>query len=478
MKDETKYKENKLTPEDARQFIESMYTMAILDQEGRYVYVNPGWWENSRWAQRQEDKGNHVKPEAILGRKVWEVVPDTKAGYVLDTGKPLLGEHIAPTGSFTTYMPRYDANGKQDGLYLYTILGNITEAAAFNKRLSELTSDTEYLRKELALERGARYTIDSIVGSSPAMQQLREQILTASRVPSPVLIEGETGTGKELIAHAIHASSPRAANNFVRVNCAAIPEDTIESELFGYKAGAVPAAGKKAKKGWLEMAQDGSLFMDDIDALPPIVQPKLLRALQEREIFPIGSERGVDIDTRIIASSNIPMHRMVEEGKFRQDLYFQINVINIVAPPLRSHKEDLPEITENLIARLNRELGMMIQGVDSHVMDMFCDYDWPGNIRELRNALERAMSNAKSSVLIPPDFSTLAVRLHRTQGVGFAPAERYPSVTDLRAAKDVTEKNMLIDALTLAKNNKSKAAKLLGISRSELYRKLERYDMK
>lgn len=468
--------ENCLTPEDALRFVENMYTMAILDKEGRYIYVNPGWVEHNVFPIGPGGRLIHISPDQIIGRRVWDVIPDSKAGYVLEHGVPLIGEHVSGGNTFTTYLPRLDSDGNPNGCYLYTIVGNETEAAIVSRNLASIVEEVDYFKQELAYERGAKYSLDSLVGSSPAMTKVRNQIRMAARVPSSVLIEGETGTGKELIAHAIHAASIRESGNFVRVNCAAIPPELMESEFFGYTPGAFTGASRQGKRGRFAFANKGSIFLDEVNLLPSTMQPKFLRVLQEREITPVGGDSATPIDVRVISASNIPLSKLVREGKFREDLYFRLNVITIVAPPLRQRKEDIPELVEDLIGRLNRQLGMMVQGVDSRVMELFQRYDWPGNIRELQNCLERAMSMSSSSVLTLPLFDTLSMRAHHNRGAQMA-AESHSSLASLRAAKNDAERQMILEALAAQNGNRTRAAKALGISRAVFYRKLAKYGL-
>lgn len=459
------------------QFVNSMYIMAILDQEGRYVYLNPGWLEHNKFTLVPGQPPVSLKAEMLLGQKVWDVIPDSKAAYVLEHGVPIVGQPVDGGNTFTTYLPRYTADGKPNGCYLYTIIGDLNEAAAVGKRLSDAIQEKDFFKQELAHERGAKYNLNSLVGSSPAMARVRNQIRMAARVPSSVLIEGETGTGKELIAHAIHAESIRAAGNFVRVNCAAIPPELMESEFFGYVPGAFTGASRQGKKGRFAFANGGSIFLDEVNLLPSTMQPKFLRVLQEREISPVGCEETMPVDVRVISASNISLSRQVAEGKFREDLYFRLNVINIVAPPLRERKEDIPLLVEEFIDRFNGQLGMMVQGVDSRVLQLFQEYDWPGNIRELQNSIERAMSMTTASVLTLQQFDTLMVRARRNWSMGAAAGGEGPQ-TGLRAAKQETEKKAILDALVLNQGNRTKAARTLGISRAVLYRKLEKYGIK
>lgn len=468
-------RENILLPEDAVQFVNNMYIMAILDREGRYIYVNPGWLEHNKFMLYPGEPPVCLKPEMVLGRKVWDVVPDSKAAYVLEHGVPIVGEPVEGGNTFTTYLPRFTADGRINGCYLYTIIGNLTEAAAVGKRLSDAIQESDFFKQELAHERGAKYNLNSLVGESAAMARVRSQIRMAARVPSSVLIEGETGTGKELIAHAIHAESARAAGNFVRVNCAAIPPELMESEFFGYVGGAFTGASRQGKRGRFAFADGGSIFLDEVNLLPPTMQPKFLRVLQEREISPVGSEETMSVNVRVISASNIELSRQVAEGKFREDLYFRLNVINIVAPPLRERKEDIPALVEVFISRFNRQLGMMVQGADSRVINLLQEYDWPGNIRELQNSIERAMSMTTSSVLTLRQFDTLMVRARRGWTMGRMDGDGSGAQLDLRAAKEEAEKKAILDALTLNQGNRTRTARELGISRAELYRKMGKY---
>ena len=280
--------------------------------------------------------------------------------------------------------------------------------------------------------------------------------------------------GKELIAHSIHALSARRTANFVRVNCSAIPADLMEAEFFGYTAGAFTGALKNGKMGRFELADEGSIFLDEVNLLTPSIQPKFLRVLQEMEIDPVGSDRSKRIDVRVIAATNIPLEQLMKEGKFRSDLYWRLNVIRIQAPPLRERKEDIPALTENLIQRLNIQLGMVVQGVSRGVYELFQEYDWPGNVRELQNAIESAMNMAKTSILQVQDFAPLVQRIsagRRRQLSGDAGFS-------LRNSKQTFERDVLKDALETCHGNKAKAARMLGISRTVLYKKLNQYGIK
>lgn len=456
--------ENRLLPEDALQFIEKMYSAAVLDKEGRYIYVNPSWLEAS--VQRGKNW------QDVLGKKVTDIIPNSKAPYVLQYGIPLIGEFIPGSGTFTSYIPRLAPDGSLNGCYIYVILPEMLSAKALSHRIEALSNEVNYYKSELTQERGAKYDLDQIVGTSPAILKLKERILQAAPSTSTVLIEGETGTGKELIAHAIHTRSFRSAQNFVRVNCSAIPPELMESEFFGYASGAFTGASKKGKLGRFQLADKGSLFLDEVNLLPKTMQPKFLRTLQEREIDPVGGDKSLSIDVRLIAASSIPLEHLVERGEFRQDLYYRLNVIRISVPPLRERKEDIPLLVQGLIEKLNKQLGMLIRGVTPDVLHIFEDYDWPGNIRELQNALESAMNISRSPILIEDDFDRLMERISgiRKPG-GFSPKGR----NELRVSKADLERRMICEALQQNGGNKLKTAKSLGISRSVLYRKMKKF---
>ena len=314
---------------------------------------------------------------------------------------------------------------------------------------------------------------EQIIGTSPQMEHVRQLIDKVAPCEARVLITGENGTGKELVARWLHAKSSRAAAPFVEVNCAAIPSELIESELFGHEKGAFTSAIKQ-RKGKFEQADGGTLFMDEIGDMSLAAQAKVLRALQENKICRVGSDKDIDVDVRVIAASNIPLETLVEAGQFRSDLYYRLNVIRIQAPTLRERKEDLPLLVDNFIHRLNYQLGMVIEGVAPGAMDLLMDYDWPGNVRELQNAVESAMNAADSPILRRRDFRQLEQRMQarrRRQLTG-------PGDFKLRPARQAFERELIRDALAAAGGNRVKAAALLDISRTVLYEKMEQYQLK
>ena len=423
-----------LSPQETLEFLSPLIAFAILDENACYTFVSERW-----------SKLTGYSPQQVMGRRVNEMIPSTMALKVYETGMPVSAHPVRIAGStvFTKYIPRVSENGKVTGCFLYSIFYGQREVQVFEQQLHAIAEELDYYKEELSKERRAKYTLDSILGNSNAIRHLKEQIRQAAASSSTVLIEGETGTGKELIAHSIHGLSKRSAENLVRVNCSAIPEELMEAEFFGYTAGAFTGALKK-----------------------------FLRALQEHEISPVGSTESIPVDVRIIAATNVPLSSMVAASKFRMDLYFRLNVIRIQAPPLRSHKEDIPLIAEHLIEGLNLKLGTYIRGIDGEGMDWLMDRSWPGNVRELQNCIEAGMNNCKSEILrkedlMPSDGTSLLLRQH-----GKIPFHTAHTLKELRSE---FEKNVIADTLKQNGGNKRRTAQILGISRTVLYDKIHEY---
>ncbi|BAK47024.1 transcriptional regulator containing PAS [Clostridium sp. SY8519] len=448
----------RLSLKECMEFIEALHSFALLDENARYVYVSENWCRMT----------HHTKENA-LGKKVEEIVPDTLAHQAYLSKRPVIGHlvRIAGQNYFTNYYPRLSPAGEVIGCFLFTIIHNTQEAQVVSAQLKQVEEQLKYYKNALSRERGAKYSIDNIIGDSPVMLHLKEEIIQAAQSSSTVLIEGETGTGKELIAHSVHTLSPRCDQNFVRVNCSAIPEDLMESEFFGYSDGAFTGALKGGKKGRFLVANHGSIFLDEVNLLPMTMQPKFLRALQEHEVTPVGSSESLPFDVRIISATNTPLESLVQNGKFRMDLYFRLNVIKITAPPLRAHKEDIPLLINNLIDQLNLELGTFIRGIEPDALDLLSSYNWPGNIRELRNSVEVAINRADGLLLSRKDFSHVGKLKNLT-----LPSKTFEGSYNLRDLRNDFERNLIQEVLKITGGNKKRAAQLLGISRTVLYDKL------
>jgi len=299
-----------------------------------------------------------------------------------------------------------------------------------------------------------------LIGKSAAMKSLFEAIETVGPTEATVLITGESGTGKELVARAIHASSPRRYNRLVVIHCGALAETLLESELFGHEKGAFTGAQYR-KKGSFEVADGGSVFLDEIGDISLKTQTDLLRVLQEREITRVGSSQPIHVDFRCIAATNKPLESLVEDGTFRPDLYYRLNVFRIDLPPLRQHKEDIPLLADHFVRRFSASMNKPVTGVSRQAMDLLTRYDWPGNIRELENAVERAMVITRDSELKEEDFT---LRLPFTERGGMALEE--------------VERAHILEVVDLCGGNQSLAAQLLDIDRVTLHTKLKKYGWK
>jgi len=309
-----------------------------------------------------------------------------------------------------------------------------------------------------------------LVGSSRPMQEVMRQVEMASPSTASVLITGETGSGKEMVARSIHMLSPRAERPFIAINCSAIPESLMESEIFGHERGAFTGAAER-RIGCFELADGGTLLLDEIGEMPPPTQAKLLRVLEDHKIRRLGSKVETPVDVRVLAATNKNPEQAVADGHLRQDLYFRLNVFNIHLPPLRDHKEDLPLLVESLLEEVSEKHGKKVAGVGSDVMDMFRSYPWPGNVRELRNVLERAaIASDRGTVSrsdLPSEFGRAPATI--TGGLG---ALRFPVGTTV----DAVERELILQTLAATSQNKTRAAELLGISLKTLHNKLKEYE--
>jgi len=331
---------------------------------------------------------------------------------------------------------------------------------------------TENLRLKDQIQKIEKsYNFSSIVAKSKAMQSVFDMIKKVADYKTTVLITGESGTGKELIARAIHFNGSRHNGPLVSINCGGIPETLLESELFGYKKGAFTDA-RRDKMGRFEEAHNGTIFLDEIGELPFSLQIKLLRVLQEEEITPLGSTGVKKVDVRVVAATAKDLGEEIKKGLFREDLYYRINVVTIYLPPLRERFEDIPLVTEHFIKRFNTKLKKNIKGVSSEVMEQFMAYPWPGNVRELENVIERAILLAPGDTLeisdLPPTLKADQYPLS-----GFAPED----ISSIKVASRMLEKELIERALNKTGGNRTKAAKMLEVSRPMLISKIKVYGL-
>ena len=330
----------------------------------------------------------------------------------------------------------------------------------------ELTEENRHLKQQIE----GRY---EMLGQSPALTEIRDQIARVAPTNGRVLILGESGTGKELIARAVHKMSHRAKNPFIKVNCAAIPEELIESELFGSDRGAFTGA-VKTRDGKFLQADGGTLFLDEIGDMSLSVQAKVLRALEQGEFERVGGAKTFHVDVRVIAATNKNLHAEVECGKFREDLYFRLNVVPLTAPPLRERREDVPELAEHFLNTYAEENGFLPKALSEETRDLLLQYDWPGNIRELKNLVERLSIMVSGDTIYPEDLPTLdGMSIPKQPG-------SFPDLgvgKTLRQVREAVERHYIAEALERHGGNVTRASNALGIERTNLHKKIKQYDL-
>ena len=334
----------------------------------------------------------------------------------------------------------------------------LTVKKALENRL--LKKEVVRLKKEVE----SRYHFHQLIGKSSSMQNIYDLIERISDSSNNVLITGESGTGKELVAKAIHYSGTRKDGPFIAVNCAAIPETLLESELFGYKRGAFTDA-KTDKKGLIFEATQGTIFLDEITETPPVLQAKLLRVIEERQVRPLGDTNSYPIDVRIVSASNRDIKEMIHQAKFREDLYYRLKVIDIELPPLRERREDIPILVEHFMGRFDKEPKKKVGGVSEEALKILMTYSWPGNVRELENVIQRAMALCQHEVILPEDLPASMLQKADENPIEKGLREKY--------TLDQLEKEYIKKVLIEVGGNKSKAAEILGLDRKTLYRKIE-----
>jgi DNA-binding NtrC family response regulator len=334
--------------------------------------------------------------------------------------------------------------------------------------VQDLRDENRRLREEL----GGRYQLDNIVGRSAVMQDVFGMVLRAAPTRATVLLAGESGVGKDMIARAIHYHSPRKQRPFVKINCTAIPENLMESELFGYEKGAFTGANV-SKPGKFEQADTGTVFLDEIGDVPLPAQVKLLRVLQEREFERLGSNKTRHIDVRVVAATNVDLRKALEEGSFREDLYYRLNVLPIHIPPLRERRDDIPGLSRHFVHKHAAELGTVEMEISPEAMQKLTEYRWPGNVRELENVIERSLVLAAG-----PRLEAADIRLDMSPGrPRTAPASGDPAFLPEGMTLDQYEESIIREAMRRAQGNKSLAARLLGLTRNALRYRLSQMGM-
>ena len=438
-----------------------------IDRSGRVVYVNEKYVTAIGLSHESE----------ALGRPIEEVIPNSLMRRVVETGEPIILDIMELGGEqlVVTRMPIEDEKGNIIGAIGFVLYDRLEGLKPLLGRVAQLENDLRLARRQLSNPRAARFTFEDYVGSTAGIAQAKKLAGRAARQSVTVLLTGETGTGKEMLAQAIHNASARAEKPFVSVNVAAIPDTLIESEFFGAAPGAYTGADRKGREGKFRVADGGTLFLDEIGEMPLQLQAKLLRVLQEREIEPLGSDKVTKVDVRVIAATNVDLHKRVSEGTFRADLYYRLNVLSIVLPPLRHCLDDLPEICGRLLEDISASGDYLNARITPSGLAALARYGWPGNVRELRNILERALILSDSGRLTSDDFDRiLPVSAEMIQAPPLRPTGL---VLPYAEAEAEFEKHTLEQALAASNGQISEAAKLLQISRATFYKKLAKFGL-
>ncbi|VVE17974.1 sigma-54 dependent transcription regulator [Pandoraea horticolens] len=449
----------------------------VVDSDARIVWINRSYAE----------RFGFTNPEAVIGLDCEVVIPNSLMREVVTTGRPILLD-ILETGQeplVVTRLPIKDSHGKTVGAVGFALFDELKVLTPMFSTYSRLQSELLATRQSLAQARRAKYSFSSFVGTSAASLETKRLGRRAAQLDSPVLLLGETGTGKELLAHAIHGASPRADKPLVSVNVAAIPDALLEVEFFGAAAGAYTGADRKGRTGKFELAQGGTLFLDEIGDMPLPLQGKLLRALQEREFEPIGSNRVVQTDVRIIAATSADLPALVAQGRFRADLYYRLNVLMIRVPPLRDRPSDIEAMSYAILDRLSSQRDAGHLELDEGAIKRLMAYHWPGNVRELQNTLERVALLSESERI---DALALARFIDDGRGsTSEAGAQNVAKVADVTEAMPTEpvvewkryddamkafERQFLTESLRAAGGRVSEAAARLGMGRATLYKKM------
>ncbi|OZI11629.1 sigma-54-dependent Fis family transcriptional regulator [Bacillaceae bacterium SAS-127] len=430
----------------------------MIDEQSNIEMVNPALLELF-----------NLKQKDVLQQPVDRVFPHFHLSKALHTEEAEFSDFMEVNGiKYIVHRIPILQGEKVIGVLGKVMYRQLNEVSILFKKLEKAESKAAYYLSELKKSEQARFTWEEIITEDRYVDKLKKSAAKAAKGRSTILVRGESGTGKELFAHAIHASSARKGGPFVEVNCAAIPEQLLESEFFGYEEGAFTGANRKGKIGKFDLANGGTLFLDEVGDMSLVLQAKLLRVIQDREFYRVGGTERVHVDVRIIAATNRPLEEMVKNGEFREDLYYRLNVISLHIPPLRERRGDVKLLINHIMKQLNRLLSTSVTGIEADAFRCLLHYDWPGNVRELKNILERAMTFAETGNIQMEDLPEYLTAKIETASLSHDQSYSLTEQAEMSAIQKVMEE---------VNGNKAKAARLLGISRSGLYEKLKRYQL-
>ncbi|ADO76276.1 sigma-54-dependent Fis family transcriptional regulator [Halanaerobium praevalens] len=442
---------------------EAYEAIVIVNKEGYITKFNKAY---------EEFLG--LKEKDVIGKYVADIIENTRMHKIINTGKKEIGciQKIEGNEMICSRIPIFE-NGEIIGGIGKVLFKDVKELKILTKRIKGLESKLNHYKNKVKKLEEAKYSFDNILTINKNMNYIKKIAKDASSSNSTVLIQGESGTGKELFAHAIHKSSHRKYGPLIRVNCAAIPKNLLESELFGYEEGSFTGASRGGKAGKFEIAQGGTIFLDEIGSMPKEMQAKLLRVLQEKEVQRIGSNHLIDLDVRVIAATNERIEEEVKNGDFRKDLFYRLNVIRLNIPPLRDRKDDIPLLAKSIISKLAKELDLKHKKLSDETIKKLKDYDWPGNVRELRNFMERCLNYNSGDTILPkhlPSIISDNINSRKERTIEF-------ENNNLSEVVQQVEIDVIINALKKCNGNKTEAAKILGIHRTSLYKKIDKYNL-
>lgn len=441
-----------------------LYHAILIDKTGNIIYINENY--SNFLGMRKSD---------IIGCKIEKIIPGTKLYETIQTGEPTydsLFEFKDGRSLVYSRIPIKNQYGEILGVVSISSLNTTETVNALYQEINTLKMSNKLYARQLKGLTEAPSVFDNIVGVSPKIIEIKHILSRVTNSRMPILLTGESGCGKEVFANAIHNASARKNAPFVKVNCAAIPRELLESELFGYETGTFSGAVRGGKAGKFELANGGTILLDEIEELPLEMQSKLLRVLQEYEVERIGSIKPIVLNLQVICCSNKDLYQMTEDKLFREDLLYRINVMEVEIPPLRERIEDLPLLCDSLITKINIKYKLKIWSISDDAVNYLSEYDWPGNVRELEHVIERACVLKNEGSLELEDFFFIESKKRNAK----KRSDLY-SGNNFFNNKNSLEKDLILDALKSSNYNKTHAAELLGISRSLLYAKIKKYNI-
>ncbi|MFB5284124.1 sigma-54 interaction domain-containing protein [Peribacillus sp. Hz7] len=437
-------------------FESTYYGTVIVDINGKIQYISNNYCEFLK-----------IERELVIGEHVTNVIENTRMHLVVQTGKAEMADlHFLHNDFVIANRIPIIKNNEILGAIGIITFRDLADWKNMNSHINELLINYKFYQKEWEIPGGIKYSSHDLIGKSQEIQELKDFVKRVAMGNISVLIRGESGTGKEIIAHSIHQFSGRMDKPFVKVNCGAIPEQLIESELFGYEAGAFTGAKKGGKIGKFELADGGTIFLDEIGDMPLHMQVKLLRVLQENEYEPVGSLYPKKINVRVIAATNRPLEKLIEQKLFREDLFYRINAVQLFIPALRDRTEDIPLLVEHFLKKAAAKIGKRITSIHPEVLSLIEQYDWPGNIRELENVINAGVHLSSNGEIRIDDLPHYL--------------KNYKLEAEERSLKDIveeTEKKVIEKALKKFNFDKNRAAAALGIGNSTIYDKIKKYQI-